>query len=427
MSPQVKIYAPAVVAVLVGFFVAVQFIKPAPPDTVVIASGGETGAYHAFAKAYAQRLRDEGIELKIVNTAGSIENIALLRDSKVDVAFVQGGVEVPQQDETLRSLGSLYFEPLWLFVREGVELKRLNAMTRLKIAVGKPGSGTRALVSRLLADNGVAEQNWSELGGDEAAQALLEGELDAAFFVSSTRSKTIQQLLANERVRAVDFERADAYAKRYRFLTSVELPEGAMDLQKNIPAQPIRLVAPAANLVMHPDLHPAVIDLLLQAATAAHADGEWFEQRGQFPQNDLLAFPLAKEAERYYRHGPPLLQRYLPFWAASLIDRIKVMLLPLVLMLIPLIKVMPPLYTWRMRSRVYRWYEELEHVDLEIARPGFDTQALAAELDRIEDDVREVNVPLSFADQLYHLRQHIDLVRRRLDEAVKAAEGQVQV
>lgn len=417
MKHQLKIYAPAVLLVLLGFVVAYQFIKPAPPDTVVMASGGVGGAYHRFAQDYAQRLAAEGIELRIVNTEGSVENLRLLHEGKVEVAMLQGGIEDTGGEVELRSLGSLYYEPLWLFHRPGLQIDRLPSLAGLRVAIGSQGSGTRALVTRLLKDNGFdpAAINFVDLGGREAAQALQGGELDAAFFVSSARAELIQQLLHAPGVRLASFERADAYARRYRFLTSVELPEGVVDLQANIPSQKVRLLAPAANLVVHAEIHPAVIDLLLQAAADAHEEGDWFEARGEFPQAGLLAYPLAKEAQRYYKNGPPFLQRYLPFWAASLIDRLKVMLLPLVLMLLPFFKIMPPIYTWRMRSRVYRWYAQLQAVDEQIGTAAeADRERLLGELEQIENEVRHVNVPLSFAHHLYHLRQHIDLVRLRL-------------
>ena len=210
-----------------------------------------------------------------------------------------------------------------------------------------------------------------------------------------------------------DFARADAYTRRYRFLNSVVLPEGAVDLGENIPDRSVRLLAPTANLVSHPDLHPAVIDLLLQAADEVHSNGGWFEEQDEFPMPGLLAFPLNKEAERYYKDGPPFLQRFLPFWAASLVDRLKVMLLPLLVLMFPLIKVMPPIYTWRMRARVYRWYDELERAEQRLAAGKVERDWVNAELDRIESEVQRVKVPLSFTDQLYHLRQHVDLVRRQ--------------
>jgi hypothetical protein len=230
----------------------------------------------------------------------------------------------------------------------------------------------------------------------------------------SAQSALIQKLLDHPQVLLADFVRAPAYTRRYRFLNALELPEGAHDLAANIPRRAVRLLAPAANLVSRTDLHPAVAGLMLQAAGEVHREGGYFEDRGEFPSARLLAFPLSDEADRFYKHGPPLLQRFLPFWAASLVDRLKVMLLPLLVLMFPLIKVMPPIYTWRMRARVYRWYEELEKAEQQLASGAGDIPALLKELDRIETEVRHVKVPLSFTDQLYHLREHIELVRREV-------------
>ena len=416
---RLQIYGPAGLLVFAAFALAYQFIKPAPPNAVVLAAGDPAGAYYEFAKRYRTYLADEDIDVKIIDTAGSIDNLALLGSGQASVGFVQGGVPA-NRDHKLEALGSLYFEPLWLFHRRGMNLDRLGALRGQRVGIGPEGSGTRALVQRLLADNQLTDALRAlPLGGDTAVKALISGDVDAAFFVASAEAPLVAQLLSHPEIELASLERADAYARRYRYLSTVVLPEGAVDLAKNIPSRTVQLLAPAAGLVARADLHPALVDLLLLAAREAHGQGGWFEATGRFPSAEYLEFPLNKEAERFYEHGPPLLQRYLPFWAASLMDRLKVMLLPLVVLLIPMLKVMPPIYTWRMRSRVYRWYRELEAVDTMLLDEGDDqgkqAQALA-ELDRIERDVRQVQVPLSFAGQLYHLRQHIDWVRRTINQ-----------
>ena len=410
---QLKVFGPAALMVVVAFVVAFQFIKPAPPDHVVMATGGVEGAYHAFATRYAAILAREGITLELRPSAGSVENLELLRKGEVALAMVQGGVD-DGSSSPLLSLGSLYYEPLWLFYRKEIPLARLADLVGRRLAVGPEGSGTRALVSRLLRDNGIDQSGWVAEGGQSAVDALLNGTVDAAFFVTSAESDLVGLLLRHPDIALADFARADAYTRRYRFLNGLELPEGVVDLAANIPHRTVHLLAPTANLVSAPDLHPALIDLLLQAASEVHRDGGWFEGQDEFPMPGLLAFPLSKEAARYYKHGPPFLQRYLPFWAASLVDRLKVMLLPLLMLLLPLLKVMPPIYTWRMRARVYRWYDELEQAEQRLAAGERDVAWVHMELDRIESEVQQVNVPLSFTDQLYHLRQHIDLVRREL-------------
>jgi len=414
---QMKIYGPAALAVIAAFVLAYQFIQPAPPHHVVMATGGVDGAYHGFARRYAEILAREGIELELRSTAGSVENLGLLRSGAVSLALVQGGIDDGLSEPRLVSLGSVYYEPLWLFYRKGLDLHRLGGLSGLRVAIGPQGSGTRALVTRLLRDNAVpGADSWAALGGQAAADALLAGEIDAAFFVTSAQSALVDRLLRQPDIEPMDFVRAEAYARRYSFLNSLTLPEGVVDLAANIPGRTIRMLAPTANLVAHPDLHPAIIDLMLQAASEVHEGGGWFEDRGEFPMPGLLAFPLSKEADRYYKHGPPFLQRFLPFWAASLVDRLKVMLLPLLVLMLPLIKVMPPIYTWRMRARIYRWYDELERAEQRLAAGECDSDWTRRELDRIESEVQQVKVPLSFTDQLYHLRQHIDLVRRKMRE-----------
>ena len=425
---QMKIYGPAALLVIAAFVLAFQFIKPAPPSHVVMATGGVDGAYHGYARQYAAFLAREGITLELRPTAGSVENVDLLRTGEVSLALVQGGVDNGDAGSAdaagLQSLGSVYYEPLWLFRRSDMSFRDLRDLDGYRVAVGPDGSGTRALVDRLMNDNAVGDTTERvSIGGQDAVDALLGGSVDAAFLVISAQSPLIDRLLRNPDVELADFVRADAYTRRYRFLNSLRLPEGAVDLAANIPRQSVRLLAPAANLVAHPDLHPAIIDLLLQAATAVHREGGWFEGHDEFPKPELLAYPLSSEAARFYKNGPPLLQRFMPFWAASLVDRLKVMLLPLLVLLLPLIKVMPPIYTWRMRARVYRWYDELERAELALAEGRREPEWVFAELDRIESEVRQIKVPLSFTDQLYHLREHIDLVRRQTSSAGAAGRS----
>lgn len=439
LKHQMRIYGPVALLVVIAFVLAYQFIKPAPPGRIVMATAAPDGAYHAFARRYAAYLAQEGITLELRTTAGSVENIALLRAGEVDLALVQGGVDAPAAPASkapadaqaaapgLTSLGSVYYEPLWLFHRRDVAMQRVVDLAGRRIAVGPEGSGTRALVARLLRDNGVTEVgNWLPQGGRAAVDALIGGEADAAFLVISAESPLIAELLRHPDIRLADFRRAKAYSRRYRFLSTLELPEGSVDLEANIPEATVHLLAPTANLVSRPDLHPALVDLILIAAREVHRDGGWFEHPDEFPMPEHLAFPLNRDADRFYEHGPPFLQRVLPFWAASLIDRLKIMLLPLLVLLLPLFKVMPPIYQWRMRARIYRWYDELERVELRAAAGDVDKAWLGAELDRIEAEVQRVDVPLSFTDRLYHLRQHIELVRREWLHAASPDAGRPQ-
>ncbi len=417
---RVMTFATALFLTLIGFLVAWQFVNPAPPRTVVIATGQQDGAYFLFAERYRELLAADGIELQIRQTAGSIENIRLLEDesSAVDLAFVQGGVGAQAASDRIVSLASLYFEPLWVFYRSDQVINRLTGFSQKRLSVGEEGSGTRAVALTLLGDNqfDVTSGDLLSLDDRAAADALLGGRIDAAFFVASPRSKLIQTLLRQEDIRLMSFARATAYSRRHHYLSRITLPEGVIDLEANIPPQDTTLLAASANLVATEDFHPALASLLLQIAARVHGGGDLFEKPGEFPNTRNLDFRLDHDAARYFKHGPPFLQRYLSFWTANLIDRMKVMLVPLVTLIIPLFKIMPPTYRWRVRKKIYRWYLGLQALDIEHPERESDEkpEGLRAKLEAIEEEVRKVRVPLSYVDELYYLRLHIGLVRSKL-------------
>ncbi len=404
---------PAIVLTVAGFLLAYQFVDPAPPNQFRLSSGSAGGAYQAFAQRYRDILAKRGIEVILQPSAGSVQNLKRLRADEADVALIQGGVDNTDGGDLL-SLGSLYLEPLWIFYRDK-EIKLLPDLAGKRLAVGSSGSGTRALALRLLEDNELlADVALQPLGGKAAHQALVAGEVDVAFFVASPQSPLIRTLLRDQNLTLFSFQRAEAYTRRLPYLSRVTLPRGMVAMAEDLPTQDKTLIAATANLVVRENLHPALQDLLLQAASEVHQSGGWFEHTGEFPNADFAEYPVSPEARRFYKHGPPLLQRYLPFWAATGLDRLKVMLLPLLMLMIPLIKIMPPLYTWRMRSRIYRWYQSLRDIDLASAQAGADNITLRQRAEALELEVAKVHVPLSFAGQLYDLRQHIDLVKRRL-------------
>jgi TRAP transporter TAXI family solute receptor len=413
-------FGTALLITLIGFVIAWQFVNPAPPRSVVIATGHPDGAYYLFAREYQEILARNGIELQIRTTAGSIENLALLQndDSNVSLAFVQGGSSTEADYGRLTSLASLYYEPLWIFYRDTRTLTRLTELQGKSIAIGEAGSGTHAISSMLLADNFIdtGSDDIQAIGGDSAARALSQGKIDAMFMVAGPEGPLLQQLLYRSDIRLMSLDRVSAYTRIHQFLSAVTLPEGVIDLQANIPPADVDLLAATANLVARQDIHPALVSLLLQAATQVQGRGGLFAAPGDFPNSNHLEFPLDDDARRYFRHGTPFLQRYLPFWTANLIDRLKVMLVPLLTLLLPLIKIMPPAYRWQVRKKVYHWYGELQALDTGTreAHSAASLESLLQRLDVLEEDVRKVNVPLSYADELYSLRLHIGLVRDKL-------------
>lgn len=415
-----RIFGPAVLLAIAAFIAAYQFVEPAPPNRIVIATGDPNGAYFAFGEQYREILARDNIELVVQATEGSAENIALLEsdDSEVQVAFVQGGTRSFAQTDTLLSLATLYLEPLWIFHRSDVALERLTDLVGRRVHIGAENSGTRALALMLFSDNSMqpSDLELSNLASDEAVEELRTGTLDALFMVASAESPQVRQLLAADGIRLMSLERADAYIRLHRFVSMQMLPEGVIDLAADLPPDDIILLAPTANLVAQENLHPALVDLLLQAADEVHGGGSLFSMPGEFPSPQYVDFPLSPDAQRFFDNGPPFLRRVLPFWAATLVDRLKVMLLPLVALAIPLLRFMPPVYRWRMRERIYRWYKELRAVETS-ARDGASPAQISdcmSELDRIEAEVQDVSIPPSYSEELYHLRMHIGYVRQRL-------------
>ena len=416
-----------VAIVLLGL--AYWVLDPNPPKKVVLATGPDQGAYAEFGKRYATQLQLHGIQVELRSTQGAAENLALLRDetSSVDVAFVQGGADVERgaddvANQGLVSLGSLFHEPIWLFYREEAAQRLLKAGTLASLAqlpgwklnIGPPGSGSPLLMQRLLEANGIDGKTLTllDLPQTPAVVALLGGEIDALVFASAPESLMVQMLLRTPGVRLFDFAQAEAYSRRFAFMSPVLLPRGVVDLARDLPGADVRLVAPTATLVAKEGTHPALLQLFVQAAQGIHGEAGWFHRKGDFPSAAHTDLPLAKEAERYYKSGAPLLQRYLPFWLANLIDRMWVVLVSIIAILLPLSRVVPPLYQFRIRSRIFRWYAQLRGVEDAFGKRGNDE--LLRELTEIEHRVEHIAVPLSYADELYSLRSHIQMVRSRL-------------
>ena len=408
---------PILAAVALCVWIMLHFARPLPPDTIVLSTGTTDGAYHAFALRYKALLEQRGVRLELRSSSGALENLQRLKDpaQAVDVAFVQTGLAKADENDPLVSLGSLFHEPVWVFYRSEATLDRLIQLVSMHVAVGPAGSGTRALADMLLAANQLSPDmlTLSPLGGEQAGDALLAGRLDAAIFVAAPASTVIQKLIQNPDIKLMSFAIADAYSRRFPFLTALTLPQGSMDLVHEYPRQNTQLFAPTATLVAHDDMHPALINLLRQAATEVHNGAGPFHRAREFPAPRDGDYPLASEALRYYKSGPPFLQRYLPFWAAVLVDRLLFLILPIFAIALPMMRVMPSIYAWRIRRRIYRWYGELKFLEQEM-RACEDGQNLAGfleRLDSIEDRAFRRSLPLAFQNEMYTLREHIALVR----------------
>lgn len=423
----VRVWTPFLVLGVVALVATyVLFVEPPPPRRLTIATGQPTGRYHAFAEQYRAYLARFGITLEIRETAGSAENVALLLDpaSGVSLAFVQGGALPPEARDRVSSLASVYREPLWIFHRGDRPAERLTDLAGKRLSVGPEGSGTRVVALRLLEDSGVTADAQAAAGvpfeglpDPQAAEALLAGRIDAAFFVVGPGSAQVQSLLRADGVHLMHLRQHESFTRRYPYLTSVTLSEGLLDLERNLPPAPRSLLAPPAALVANDTLHPALIPLLLEAAEKAHEQGNLLDAPGEFPSARFVEAPLHPEARRYLEEGPSFLHRILPFWAASMVSRLKLMLLPLSTVLFSVFKIAQPLYTWRMRTRVYRHYEILHRAQQELSRPVDPARRaeLIAMLRELEESLATVSVPLGAMADLYQLYLHLGYVRRRLE------------
>jgi len=418
---------PALAILGAAFWIAFQFVQPAPPKKVVMTGGAEGGAYEGYAVQYRDKLASEGIELDLRRSAGSVENLKRLMDdnSGVGIGFVQGGIARAGDDEDLMSLAGLYYEPLWVFYRGGAELDHASRLRGRRIAIGPEGSGTRPLALQVLALAGMDARNTTflDLDANHAAEALARGQIDAAMMIADTDSPPVVRLLHDKSVKLMSFGQAEALTRHLPFLSHVVLPEGGIDFAANLPARDVHLVAPTANLVVRDDIHPALITLLLQAATEIHGGPGLLRKAGEFPSGKGVDLAMSLDAERYLKSGPPFLQRHLPFWMAVFIDRMVVMLVPVLAILIPVVRFTPTVYAWRIKSRIYRWYGKLKvlEIDMQSAKSAEEVRALIERLDAIEQSVSRIPTPLAFSEYLYNLRSHIDLVRARLDR--RAAGG----
>ena len=428
---------PAVIVIALLCALAYWLVDPTPPRHVTIATGQENSGYEDFAKKYAAALSVYGIKTTLQPSLGSQENLHRLLASiaqrsndptRVDIGFVQSGStdEADAVRRGLVSLGSLFTEPVWLFYREGRDISQMTQLKGLKINVGAEGSGVPKLFKKLLSVNGLAPEDLTlgELENTPATVALLDGSIDGMVFSSAPDALLIQMLLQTPGIKLFDFTQAEAYTRRFPFLTHVVLPRGIVDLGRDLPPKDYHLIAPTATLVARASLHPALIDMFVQSAAAIHGGAGWFWRQGEFPTANFTEIPVARDAEKFYKNGPPFLQRYMPFWVANFFERMWVVVVAVGALLLPLSRVVPPLYVWKVRSRIYRWYGELRTVEqaVEDVSPAQRETVYTHQLQRltaIEERVNLISIPLSFATELYGLRSHINFVRNRVIDLMR--------
>jgi len=401
------------------------FVRSAPPQSITIAGGPEGSAFWTNAYKYSARLVTNGIKVKVLTTHGSEENLDLVKrsGSEVIVGFVQGGLGLTNKpgDHDVVSLGSMFYEPLFLFHRGDLKLTLLSDLVGKRVGIGEPGSGSRALALELLATNGIVPGGVTTLvekGGEEDVDALLKGTVDAVFLMSdSISSQSLRKLLRSQQVHLYSFVQANAYTRRFTYLKKLTIPEGSIDFGKDIPNADIQLVGPTAELIAPKNLHPALSDLLLDAASQVHSKATLLQQSGEFPAPLPSEFTLSEDAKRYYKTGKSWIYRKLPFWLAGLVAPVATAGISMALVLIPGLKLIPAVLRWRVKLILFRWYRALLAVErgLQGDVSPEKRRELMTRLDHIESTVEQIKVAASYADQFYGLRGHISFVRSGLN------------
>jgi TRAP transporter TAXI family solute receptor len=402
-----------------------RFIQPVPPRTLTMTTGMEGGSFAIFGERYRQILARDGIHLKQLPSTGAVDNLRRLKDESrsVNTGFVQDGMGKTEDAANLESLGSLFYTPLWVFYRGDETFDDLSQLRGKRVSIGPEGSGVRKISLDLLkeANVSVPPAVLHEYPNPEAGRALMEGKVDAVLTFGSTDSALVRELITAPGIKLMSMSQAEAYTRLFPHLSHVILPKGILNPSKRFPASDIHLLAPTTNLLVQKDLHPALVYLLLKAAVEIHGGAGWVHRAGEFPSMKTQDFPISEQAKRFYRSGGSWLYGYLPFWAATFVDRMLLVLISIGMVLIPMIGILPWFYTWRNRSKYYRWYRELRELEEELKeheRPE-NVVEYNARLDRIEEAVCKIRVSVAFYDEVFILKEHIQMVRLKLSRLIE--------
>ena len=415
-----KTALPYLIALVVIAIAGYWLVDPAPPKKIVLSVSRHDANYQAFAQLYAALLKQDGVSLEIRESDGPMQSLEELRrdDSKVDMALLEGGIASSESSVGIVSLGSLYYQPLWIFFKGPRNIEHLSQLKGRRIAVGLPGSGNAILTRMMLGAAGISEKNSRllEIGDEDAGEALQQGKVDAIFISGVPTSPLVQSLAAKPGLIMANLDEAEAYSRQFNFLHHLVLPEGALDLETNVPSHDVHLLAPTITLVARDEMHPALMYLVLKTISRVHGGAGMLQHEHEFPSDKDTDFELSSQAKKFYESGLPFFDRYLPFWAATFVNRILIILLPLLALAVPITRFAPSIYTWVIKSRVYKLYGELRFLETQLRNPHhpLDQNDFQRELDAIEYRVNHMHLPVAFSRHLYELRSHIALVRSQL-------------
>jgi hypothetical protein len=413
------------IAAVIGAFIGLSGIRElVPPKTLSMAAGRPGGGYWQAAERYQTILARDGITLEILETPGSLINARMLAAGEADTAILQGGVPV-SDNAGLEALAGIFLEPVFIFHRAGLDqAEDMAAWDGLRVAAGEPGGGTRVAINSMIGalNLRINADRFVSLGNADAAQALLDGEVDVAVFVAPVDAPYLQPLFRDPAIRIASLRDAEALSRRLDFVEPADIPPAGLDYSRRLPPERVNLTGMIATLAAQGDLHPALVNRLVRAAQDIHGGPSLVTADIRFPIAHGVDLPINMQASAALSSRPGILEQMLPYWIAAQITRVTLLLVPLLVLLVPLVRMVPAVYGWQMRARVYRRYGELVDIDVEAESALTDARrtALLAQLDRIEQEAKAVQVPVKYREYVYTLRVHIDLVRRKLLEATSA-------
>ena len=411
---------PILLLVVASFYLTSKFIEPSSKKEITIATGSIDGEYYNTALKYKEILEKQKVKVNILTSNGSMENIQLLNDKKADIAFVQNGIDSLKKQTEIKAIASIYYEPLWIFYKnDEYKMDYLVQLITKRVSLGREKSGTEDLALKMLNDNGINKENTQLLNNstEEAKDLLIKGEIDAIFIVSSPNSKTIKELLENPNIKLFNFKRAKAYSRKYTFLESTPLYEGTIDLYRNLPSEDINLLSTTANLIVRNGFSDELTRLILKEIKKVHNKKELFEAANQFPNIENLTIDINEDADRYFTYGDTWLEKIFPYWIASNIDRLSILLIPLITLMIPLSKGFFPLYRWSIRSKIYKWYEQIHKIDLEAEdAKNEELEKYLENIITLKKEIKaETKVPLSYMGEYYDLIMHLELIISKIN------------
>jgi TRAP-type uncharacterized transport system substrate-binding protein len=429
-GPPVRLISGILAVLVIG--VCLRWVVKGPPHRLVIATDAPNGAFTQIARSYVSRLAAQGVTLEIVTTNGGVDNVARLdaEGSTVDVAFVNGGVTNAKQSPNLESLGTVAYDPLWVVYRSSLgDLDGIPKLRGRTIGIGREGSGTQSIARTVLRSCGITSDGVTTLATDDgeaetATRGILTGKLDAAFLMGAPEDPKIRALFGDDRLRVMNVSDAEGLSRNLSFLHALRLPKSTVDLARQQPDRDLSIVASTVTLVARKDVHPALVYLLMSVVDEVHEPPSLLHRENEFPSDKDTDLPLSPQAEAYFRSGKPFLQRYLPFGLASATERLLKVAVPILLVVLPFVRALPAFNQWRVKRRLALIYRQL----LDVERTASDGRGAEgaggyeAQLRALEERLQAANIPLMYSNELYVLREHIELARKQLASQARTRE-----